>query len=239
MSIPAVAETAHLIAKLLGHRQTSQDEIPDLIRTVHYALSHLATTPEPIENAGLIEPVGEASSPVRHAVRRKPRAAPSAFVVAAVEEPVPTPAPQPRLLRRAEVISVAPLAEATPTSLLSPRSGVVRGVVQWFDARTGQGTLRLPGCSNDVPVAAEQLNSWGITRLYKGQEVTATLSGTGDPVRLVGLTLPGASAPMLTSAGTVRDRHAKTVVVELKREALRRGAARAEAELLLKPRHAR
>ena len=39
--------------------------------------------------------------------------------------------------------------------------------------------------------------------------------------------------------GVVHSRHAKTVVVELKREALRRVAARAEAELLLGPSRAR
>jgi cold shock CspA family protein len=238
MNNPAVAETAHLIAKLVSHRRTSGEEIPDLIHTVHYALSRLGTAeesekPEPVEDA----------APARHSAPRKPRAARrepvAAIVVEAVAEPVPAPPPQPRLLRRAEVISVAPLDEATPTSLLSPRSGVVRGVVQWFDARTGHGTLRLPGLSNDMPVTAEMLSSWGITRLYRGQEVTATLGGAGDAARLLGLTLPGSTAPMLSSAGTVRDRHAKTVVVELKREALRRGAARAEAELLLKPRRAR
>lgn len=232
MSIPAVAETAYLIAKLLGRRQTSPAEIPDLIRTVHYALSHLGAPEESEE-----QEQEETAAPAPRPPRRQPRAAPSEPV--AVAEPVPTPPPQPRLLRRAEVISVAPLAEATPPSLLPPRSGTVRGVVQWFDARTGHGTLRLPGCSSDVPVTAEMLNAWGITRLYKGQEVTATLSGTGDAIRLVGLTLPGTAAPVLASAGTVRDRHAKTVVVELKREALRRGAARAEAEFLLKPRRAR
>jgi hypothetical protein len=37
----------------------------------------------------------------------------------------------------------------------------------------------------------------------------------------------------------VRDRHAKQVVVELKREALSRTAARAEAEALLPTRRAR
>lgn len=232
MNSPVVAETAHLIAKLVGRRQTSPDEIPDLIRTVHYALSHLEAPQE------AKAPEEEQAAPAaRRVARRKPRPAPKLAV--AEPEPGPVTPPPPRLLRRADVISVAPLAEATPPSLLPPRNGAVRGVVQWFDARTGHGTLRLPGCSSDVPITAEMLNSWGITRLYKGQEVTATLSGTGDGVRLVDLSLPSAAAPILASAGTVRDRHAKTVVVELKREALRRGAARAEAELLLKPRRSR
>jgi cold shock CspA family protein len=109
----------------------------------------------------------------------------------------------------------------------------VRGVVRWFDPRSGKGMLQLPGMG-DVGFEAHLLATSGISRLFKGQEIEATLADGGAPPRLQRLALPGAStASPLGSSGVVKTRHAKPVVVELKREALRRAAARAEAEHVL------
>ena len=116
---------------------------------------------------------------------------------------------------------------------------MVRGVVQWFDTRTARGTLRLQGVSSDLPVDGDMLTAAGLTRLFKGQEIEATLEDGDDTPKIAALRLLNLSPNSPAMGGTVRDRHAKQVVVELKREALSRAAARAEAELLLPSRRAR
>jgi hypothetical protein len=154
------------------------------------------------------------------------------------EEPSiePVPPPQPRLVRRADVVA-APSSEVTVA--VRPISvGVVRGVVKWFDQRLRRGALRLPGCGGDVPVEPALLEEMGVSRLYKGQEIEATLSGEESP-RVVRLTIPGGVWHVHRSGGVVHNRHAKPVIVELKREAMRRAAARAEAEIVLGPSRAR
>jgi cold shock CspA family protein len=154
-----------------------------------------------------------------------------------IVEPKTVAPTAPTLIRRADAITVTAVA-SLPVSLTAP-SGTVRGVVQWFDSRTGQGTLRLPGLSHDLPVDAALLASFGITRLFKGQEIEATLVTNSETPRIEKLHLANAPASAAISGGVLRDRHAKTVVVELKRETQRRNVARAEAELLLPPRRAR
>src|SRR5262249_37879389 len=114
--------------------------------------------------------------------------------------------------------------------------GTVRGVVKWFDPRAGKGALRLPGFSGDVLFEARLLADSGIARLFKGQEVEATIDGgNGRPPQVQRSTLPGGVTTAPVGAGVVHSRRAKPVLVELKREALRRAAARAEAEHLLGP----
>jgi cold shock CspA family protein len=142
----------------------------------------------------------------------------------------------PTLVRRAELAAQAP---AEPAALLAPMpAGAIRGVVQWFDSRAGHGALRLPGFSRDVSVDAATLASFGVARLFKGQEIEATLEGAGEHTRLASLRLVNAAPATPVSGGTVHDRHAKMVVVELKNQPQRRNAARAEAELLLSARRA-
>jgi cold shock CspA family protein len=224
------ADAARFIAKLLAKRHTPIEEVPEIIANVHRALSELRSAPQ--ETPVAIAPTRAPRPTPQKVARRVPRTPP-----AAAPEPEMKP-PQPTLLRRAEVITVAPVAPA-PTFTATPPNGSVRGVVQWFDSRTGQGTLRLPGQSHDVPVDTALLGTFGIQRLFKGQEIDATLEGSGNPPKITALQLVNAPAATPVSGGMVRDRHAKPVVVELKREALSRSAARAEAELLLRPRRAR
>jgi cold shock CspA family protein len=221
------AEAARLIAKLLGNRRTSLDEIPSLIEGVHRALAGLGS-PQKEDAAAIAAPVPAPQAP---RAKRAPKSPPEPTPAEAAPKVLP-----PVLVRRADVINVAPVAPA-PIFAPSPRD-TVRGVVQWFDSRTGQGTLRLPGLSRDVPVDAAMLASFGIPRLFKGQEVEALVVADGETPKVTALHLANAPGTSMASGGMVRDRHAKQVVVELKREAQRRSAARAEAELLLPPQRA-
>jgi hypothetical protein len=228
------AEAAHLIAKLLANRRTSLDEIPGLIESVQRALANLGTTAKEISIVSA-PALKERRTHGKRAVTL-PKSPSKSPAIAAPPEPAPKALPS-MLVRRAAVISVAP---ATQSATFAPApSNALRGVVQWFDSRTGQGTLRLAGLSRDVPVDAAMLAAFGIPRLFKGQEIGATLDGAVETPKVVALHLANAPATSAASGGMVLDRHAKPVVVELKREAQRRSAARAEAELLLPPQRAR
>lgn len=237
------SEAAHVIAKLLASRQTPISEIPHLIENVERALATLKSG----DSVPATIAAPQAAAPV--AVARPPRAKRVAAIRAPREPRAATPAPapvpevveikpaQPTLLRRAEVIHVAPAAASAQT--FAPTNGAVRGVVQWFDTRTNRGTLRLQGLSSDVAIDGDALATSGLTRLFKGQEIEATLEGNDESPKIATLRLLNLSPNSPVMGGMVRDRHAKQVVVELKREALSRAAARAEAELLLPSRRAR
>jgi hypothetical protein len=221
MSMSLRANVAQVVAKLVARRPTRADEIPDLVRNVQYALTWLDEPDEP-------EPVEEVEAPPlpRAArTRRRREAAPDPVV-----EPI-VAAPAPRLLRRADVMGTPAPAEG---AAIAQPSRIVRGVVKWFDLRSRRGALRLPGQSGDIAIEPALLSEMAITRLYKGQEVEATLS-EGETPHVVRLTLPGGAWKVSSAGGIVRNRHAKPVVVELKREAMRRVAARTEAELVLGP----
>ena len=143
--------------------------------------------------------------------------------------------PQPKLLRRAQVSEPEPqVAEAAPVA--RPAGGTVRGVVKWFDGRNGKGALRLTGISGDVALEAAVLEQSGVKRLYKDQEIEATVQDVGGRVRLVSLSLPGRGAgrPALGGEvlGTVR-RQPRPVMVEIKRDGTRQRSARAAAEQVL------
>jgi len=227
MITPSMTAAARIAAKLLAHRPTPTDEVGDLIRNVHGALLRLGEAP-----AGA-DPLPEEEQPEEPAAtpaRRRRRQGRAPVVEPEIEE-APTAPPTPKLVRRAEV-ATAPAA--TPASLLAPPPGhgTLRGVVRWFDPKSGKGMVRLPG-HGDVGFEARLLADSGISRLFKGQEIEASLA-EGTPARLQRLTLPGGGATTsVFGSGTVKSRHAKPVVVEMKREALRRAAARAEAEHIL------
>jgi len=233
MSTPDLTVAARLIAKLLAHRQTPQEEVSGVIRSVHTALSRLSEY-----DVGATTLAAKSDQPrATPAPRRKRR---QQGETAPPDNPAPTaPPPTPKLVRRAEVMAAPPASAATPPIAPAPH-GAVRGVVKWFDPRAGKGALRLPGFSGDVLFEARILADSGIARLFKGQEVEATiLSGNGRPPQVQRITLPGSAAATAVGAGVVHSRRAKPVLVELKREALRRAAARVEAELLLGPSRSR
>ena len=230
MTIPSRANVAQVVAKLLARRSTRQDEIPELMRSVQSALASLEE-PEEFERAeGTPGEVEVTVAPVEPR-RRQRRAAPTEE--AAPAEPAANAPAAPRLIRRAEVVPPA-AATSEPQALAAPAAVVLRGIVKWFDLRTRRGALRLPGLSGDVAVEPALLDAMAISRLYKGQEIEATMSAA-DATRVERLSIPGGAWQVSAAGGVVRNRHAKPVVVELKREALRRVAARAEAELVLGP----
>ncbi len=145
---------------------------------------------------------------------------------------------QPILLRRANVIHVAPAVPPTPP-MLAPASAGVRGVVRVGSTRARTAArCACKGASSDLPLDSETLAASGLTRLFKGQEIEATIDDGGHTPKIASLRLLNLSPNSPVMGGMVRDRHAKQVVVELKREALSRAAARAEAELLLPTRRA-
>jgi hypothetical protein len=220
MNTSLQASVAHMVARLVSKRTTTIAEIPALFDSVYAALTALDGRQAAPRAAAEASAAAPAPKPVR---RRAPVAAPQP-----VAEILPAP-PQPRLLRRAEMAGDSGPAPQVVPSL---RPGTLRGVVKWFDPRTRRGALRLPGLSDEIIVEPPLLDEMAIQRLYKGQEVEATLSADSAP-RVVRLALPGGAWQLAASGGVVHNRHARPVVVELKREALKRVAARAEAELVL------
>ncbi|MDE1931648.1 MAG: hypothetical protein KGI43_08810 [Alphaproteobacteria bacterium] len=235
----ATANTARMIAKLLAERQTAHQEIPQLIDVVHRTLAGLnGTRPVqgPAQQNGQTAP-NEADAisvaPKRHG--RKPRAE-AAPIVSIPAETKATPAPAPTLLRRAEVKDKEPV-QVVPLTPPPSRERLTRGVVRWFDPQTRRGALRLQGVSGDLPFEPPLLERSSITRLFKGQEVEAELGGTTDTPQLVGFRVLAAGPATHVNPGMVRARQQKPVMVELKREALKRAAARDAAEALLPDRN--
>lgn len=202
-----------------------------MIQSVHGALSRLREHDDPVA-APVIEAEEAPAVPAR---RRKPRQPPETQAAPAEDVAPAIAPPAPKLVRRAEVVAAPPAPAASPPIAPTPH-GSVRGVVKWFDPRAGKGALRLPGFSGDILFEARILADSGIARLFKGQEIEATINGgDGRPAQVQRITLPGSAAASPVGAGIVHSRRAKPVLVELKREALRRAAARAEAEHLLGP----
>jgi hypothetical protein len=177
-------------------------------------------------NDEVVIKIAPVASPKRRG--RKPREAAPPAATASVET-VLAVSPTPTLLRRAEIKETIEVAPAPALSF----DGVARGVVRWFDPQTRRGGLRLQGVGGDVAVEPQLLAQCNITRLFKGQEVEARLAGTPEAPQLLELKLRDAGADAHVSSGLVRARQQKPVVVELKREALKRHTARDAAEQLL------
>jgi hypothetical protein len=222
-------EIAHFVAKILAARQTTSEEIPYLVASIRGAIEALqaGTTPPVLPEA----PQPAIAAPQERPRTRHPRVAAEPTMQATRRSEPPPPAPvTPQLMRRAEV---AP--PSTPFEIPPMKNGTLRGIVRWFDLNTRQGTVRLPGFGDELTIDGAALERAGISRLYRGQEIEATVAADDDGVRLVGLALPGRTQPGahgVFKSGTVR-RNAKPVVVELKRDAMRRTASRIEAEHVL------
>jgi hypothetical protein len=231
---PPVREIAHLVSRILAARPTPTEEIPGLIASIRDTVGILRARrddaiPSETTKSVSAEPAA-ASAPRRR--RRKIAAVPSAPGIARRPEPEPVVQIVPQLMRRAEV---APAPEPVVFEVRSTKDATLRGVVRWFDLQSRQGALRLPGFAEDVGIDGALLDRAGISRLYKGQEIEATVSGDTGSVQLVSLALPGRAEPAaqrLFKTGTAR-RNAKPVIVEFKRDSMRRTAARIEAENLL------
>lgn len=224
-------EIAHFVARILASRRTDSEEVPYLIASVRDTIEALQAPPDESVPQELLQAMPVvAASPRRR--RRSAAAIEPITRMARRAESEPIIPAVPRLMRRADV---APAPEPAPFEMRTPHNATLRGVVRWFDLNTRQGTLRLPGFGDEVVIDGAALERAGISRLYKGQEVEATIAEERGSVRLVSLTLPGRAEPAahgLFKSGSPR-RNAKPVVVEMKRDAMRRTAARIEAEHIL------
>jgi cold shock CspA family protein len=230
MKMPPSPETVRFIAKVLAARKTGMEELPLLIATLHDAFEQ---APAPVAAPAPEEaPLAFEAEP--RPARRRGRP-PRDRLLPLYQETIPAPPPAPRLIRRAEIAPAAKPAEALP-----PRPttrAALRGLVKWYDPRSRTGAVRLPGYAADVAVGADALDRAGIPRLFKGQEIEASVTESDGQVHLVTLSLPGRPETDAAGGGPLgaARRHAKPVVIEMKRDAMRRVAARVEAEQLLGP----
>jgi cold shock CspA family protein len=260
-------ETIRFIARILAAQPTSVTDVAETIANIVRTVDNLgapAAKPEaaPVPKAlaaktaaveiatqDEAEPDADAALAPKITVL-KPRGERVAVtrtrrrIVEEIEEPVvetaPEPVAQPRLLRRAEIVQ----PEGDPAAALQPvrpAGGPVRGVVKWFDGKTGKGALRLTGVSGDVPLERAVLEQSAIKRLYKDQEIEATIRDLGrGRVTLLSLSLPGRN-PAVAAANalgggdgtTMVRRQARSILVEVKRDGVRATSAREEAEQVL------
>jgi cold shock CspA family protein len=224
MKTAPLPETVRLIARILKARPTDQEEVPSLITAVQRTIEQLNGAPRPVALEPAAVDAIEPPEARRRGRRRREAPAPA-------EAPPPVIA-APQLIRRA----AAPAPEnPTPfASSATARTGL-RGVVKWYDPRTRSGALRLPG-HDDVAVDADAVERAGIPRLFKGQEIEASIVvEPGGAARLLAMSLPGRPETEIALGGSVASgrRHGRQVVIEMKRDALRRVGARLEAEQLL------
>ena len=256
-------ETIRFIARILAAQPTSVTEVAETIANIARTVDSLGapaapSDPIPAAKARTAKvartPIAPPeTAPIPETIVLKPRGAAAAArprrriaEIDAVEpeiEVAPEPAAQPRLLRRAEIVHT----EHDPAaSLQAPRAAdaPLRGVVKWFDGKTGKGALRLTGVSGDVALERGVLEQSAIKRLYKDQEIEATIQDLGrGRITLLSLSLPGrnpASAPtggLFGGAGTPGttnvNRQARSVMVEVKRDGVRATSAREVAEHVL------
>ena len=235
---PPVALVASMVARILGGRGLPASEVPALIDTVRDAVARILNPPPAIsEDSAVGTPevprIRQGRGRPRRSTGRKPGRPRKTTVPTPVEAPAPPPAP--RLVRRAEAL-MAPTAASEPVMLETPPNTAVRGVVRWFDPARQAGGLRLTGVPEDVPVEPAVFAAAGVTRLFKGQEVEAELDRTNGRVRVTALRVPGGPARMQSASGPIAalgGRKPRVVIVEKKRDALKRVAARSEAEHLL------
>ena len=251
-SVTDVAETIANIARTVDNLGTPahldapapDDAAPRRARATkpaaapkHSELEHPEATPAPIPAVTVLKPRGGRVT----VSRSRRRTAEESPIEEVAIQATPEPAPQPKLLRRAEIVQ----PEHAMAAILQPTrptgGGTVRGVVKWFDGKTGKGALRLTGVSGDVALERGVLEHSAIKRLYKDQEIEATVQDTGrGRVKLLSLSLPGrnpatpASSLLGGSEGTtIVRRQARSVLVEVKRDGVRTTNAREEAEQVL------
>jgi cold shock CspA family protein len=231
---------AHMVARLVSGQKTAASDIPALVETVNAALArilHPIAKPPAAEVAEEITVHRERQKPPRQRPETGRRPGRPRKVEAAPPVEAPAPPPAPRLVRRAEAVASPPAAD--PAALTPPpATSMVRGVVRWFDPARQTGGLRLTGVPEDVPVEPAVFIAAGVTRLFKGQEIEAQLDRGERRVRVTALRVPGGPATAPTVSGPIAamgGRRPRVVLVEKKRDAMKRVAARTEAEHLLGP----
>lgn len=225
----SLALIAEMVARLVTTRPVAASEVPLLVASVAATVAQLLDPP----SASLT-----GAQPGKKPNRPQPKQKPAktdrrsrTWPTATVETPMPAP-PAPRLVRRAEAV-VAPPAEIMPFRMPAT-PGRVRGIVRWFDPARQTGALRLPGSSEDVPIEPGVFEHSGIARLFKGQEIDAELDRGDAQVRIAAIALPGAASAGPSKTGMVTGgRRPRMVIVEKKRDGLKRAAVRSTAERML------
>ena len=124
---------------------------------------------------------------------------------------------------------------SAPASLEARPISLLRGVVRWFDPARKSGGVRLTGLPEDVAVEPDVFAAANITRLFKGQEIEAEVRRSDGRVQVTSLRIPGGSAATSLSGpiAATGGRRPRIVIVEKKLDALKRVAARSEAEHVL------
>ena len=228
-------------------RRTAVVSRPSLARASVYKSDDLISGQMASHTASLNRPQlssefdASALPPVEIIPARRRGRPPGSGRKAIVAEPIadiedePTAPVQPRLLRRADV-AVETSQENVPFSLQSSPDDTIRGVVKWFDGRTGKGALRLTGIG-DVALEQRILDQSHIKRLYRDQEIEAHVEQSGSKVRLLSLSIPNRSeSPLLQILGNAGEtmrtvkRQPRPVVVEIKRDTVKRRRSRADAD---------
>jgi len=231
-SIP-VASVAHMVARIVAAQAVPASEIPALVATITNAFAGILypAARAPAASSERALPAPRERRPPR-VFGRKPGRPRKIETPPAVE--VPPQPPAPRLVRRAEAVPAAPPAE--PAVLEAPPSAGVRGVVRWFDPNRRTGELRLAGISGDLTVEPAVFAAAGITRLFKGQEIEAEVAREMGRVRVTALRVLGQAAAAPSTTGPIAalgGKRPRVVIVEKRRDALKRIGARSAAEHVL------
>src|SRR6266436_1708420 len=100
MSTSDLTVAARLVAKLLAHRQTPQDEVVGVIRSVHSALSRLGE-----HDAVATTPAAESDQPQAAPVAPRKRRQPEEMAPPEEDLAPAVAPPAPKLVRRAEVMA--------------------------------------------------------------------------------------------------------------------------------------
>jgi hypothetical protein len=235
----ALPLAVELVARLSAARTIGAQELPALIENV-VTLVRDILNPAALPSAAVEATPAPAKrrrgrppgSGKKRAEPRKKRGRPRK--VPQFEAPSAAPAVPvvPRLIRRSEAVSPA---QSAPAALELPPSSVLRGVVRWFDPARRTGGVRLTGLPEDVAVEPEVFAAANITRLFKGQEIEAEIRRRDGRVQVAALRVPGGGAATSSSGpiASTSGRRPRIVIVEKKLDALKRVAARSEAEHVL------
>jgi len=235
----ALPLAAELIARLTAAQTIGALELPTLVESVVSLVRGIlkpgAFVPPPLvvpvqpkrrgrpPGAKRTEPAKKRGRPRKTMAYIEPVAAPAEPMIPVV----------PRLIRRSEAVSPAPSIPAV--AIEPPVSGVLRGVVRWFDPARRIGGVRLTGVPGDVAIESEIFAAANITRLFKGQEIEAGVRRGHGRVQITSLRVPGGGAATSSSGpiASMGGRRPRIVIVEKKLDALKRVAARSEAEHVL------
>jgi len=237
--VPLAAE---LVARLTASHRIGAAELPDLVESmisiVRAILNPAVAAPPALTVALPVAPVpkrgrGRPRGSTKVAGPPKKRGRPRKNAAPAETAQTPAAPVAPRLIRRSQAVAPPPGA---PASLEQPPSSVVRGVVRWFDPARRSGGVRLTGLPEDVAVEPEIFAAANITRLFKGQEIEAEIRRSNGRIQVASLRIPGGGTTATSHSGPIAatgGRRPRIVIVEKKLDALKRVAARSEAEHVL------